>query len=148
MTGSLDEHPPPITQIGTTVLIQGDALPVLYRCVLAGIARHHRDGVASPPLLHELRAQLYRATTTTMSPARHKDAGQPQPVSGCTCQHGDDWIGAGEAAALLQLSRRQVQRMCAEHYWGGADTIRVGRTWALRRAPVLALAAERRKAAE
>ena len=36
--------PPPITQVGTTVLIQGEALPLMYRATLALIARRHRDG--------------------------------------------------------------------------------------------------------
>lgn len=36
----------PITQIGTTVVISGDALPLLYRATSALIARRSRDGLA------------------------------------------------------------------------------------------------------
>jgi hypothetical protein len=57
----------PITQTGTSVQIQGDALPLMYRATLALIARRQRDGVAAQPLLQEARAVFYRACT---SPAR------------------------------------------------------------------------------
>ena len=36
--------PPPITQTGTTVLIQGAALALMYRATLTLIACRHRDG--------------------------------------------------------------------------------------------------------
>ena len=137
-------HSPLITQRDGVVVISGDAVPLLYRATIALAARHHRDGLASPALLHTLRAALYGATT---SPPRRKVSMAMDTSACCTCQDGDDWISAGEAALLLGLSRRQVQRMAAKHYWGGAGAIRVGRTWALQRAPVLALA-ERRKAAK
>ena len=51
---------PPVAQRDFAVLIQGAALPLLYRAVLTLAARHHRDGLASPPLLHEIRTALYR----------------------------------------------------------------------------------------
>ena len=62
-------HPPPITPVGGGVLVQGEALPLLYRATLALAARHHRDGLSSPPMLHTLRAELFRAT---MSSPRHQ----------------------------------------------------------------------------
>ena len=60
--------PPPVVQHDGVVVISGEALSVLYRAVLSLAIRHRRDGVASPPLLHQARAALYRA----MSPQRHK----------------------------------------------------------------------------
>jgi hypothetical protein len=131
--------PPPITQIGTTVLIQGDALPLMYRAVLALAARHNRDGITPPPLLHELRAALFRATT--MSPPRHELANALASSSCCDCQNPRDLCTTSDAAALLQLSRRQVQRLAAGP---GGLGVRVGRTWAMHKAPVLALANERK----
>jgi excisionase family DNA binding protein len=136
--------PPPITQDGDTVLIRGAALPMAYRATLALILREHRDGVTPSPLLHQLRRELYRATT--MSPPRHKDAGHTTGGPCCNGQGASDWCSVGEASALLGISRRQVQRMATDRSGGGLEAIRVGRTWALRKAPVLALA-ERRKAA-
>jgi len=37
--------PPPITQVGRTVVVPGPAIPLLYRCALALIQRRHRDGL-------------------------------------------------------------------------------------------------------
>ena len=51
----------PITQSDDGVLISGAALPLLYRSVLALIARRSRDGLAASPLLLEARRTLYRA---------------------------------------------------------------------------------------
>ena len=58
-----------IVQHDGAVIVTGDALPTLYRAVLALAARHHRDGVAPPPLLQQLRAALFRAAT---SPPRRR----------------------------------------------------------------------------
>jgi len=132
--------PPPITQRDGVVTVQGDAVPMLYRCVLAGIARHHRDGLSSPPLLHQLRAALFRAV---MSVPRHElaDAGTAAPC--CACQNGS-LIGTAQAAEILSLSPRQVTRLAAQNVGLGR---RLGRAWVLRSGAVLALA-ERRKAAK
>ena len=77
--------PPPITQHDGVVTVQGEALPMMYRAVIALAVHHHRDGVASPPLLHTLRAELYRAL---MSVPRHElaDTGTAAPC--CACQNG------------------------------------------------------------
>jgi excisionase family DNA binding protein len=134
--------PPPITRHGDTVTMRGEAARLLYRATLALLARHRLDGIVSPPLLHEARTVLFRATT--MSPPRHKDAGHTIGSTQSNGQEACDWLSVGEAAALLQRSRRTVQRMAAEPRRGGLETIRVGRTLALRKAPVLALADRRR----
>jgi len=136
---------PPITQTGDSITIRGAALPLMYRATLALAVRHNRDGITPPPLLHQLRAVLFRATT--MSPPRHKDAGRTTGGPCCNGQGVSDWCSVGEASALLGISRRQVQRMATDRSRGGLEAIRVGRTWALRKAPVLVLA-ERRKAAK
>ena len=73
----------PITQIGTTVLIQGAALPVLYRACLALIARRSRDGQAPSPLLQEARRTFYRVC---MSAQRRKGAAYHLAESRCNGQ--------------------------------------------------------------
>jgi hypothetical protein len=132
---------PPVVAHDGVIVVSGAAVPLLYRAVLALAIRHRRDGVASPALLHELRTVLYRATT--MSPPRHKVSHVYESSSCCGCQGECDWLSVGEVSSLLGVSRRQVQRMAAESSRrGGLDAI-VGRTWALRRAPALALAERR-----
>ena len=136
--------PPPVQQIAAGVLIQGEALPLMYRAAIALIARQHRDGLAASTLLHEARTAFYRATS--VSQARHQVGDHAPAESCCTCQDGD-LIDTGAAANLLGLSRRQVQRLAADP-WGGVGGVRVGGTWALDRGAVLALATAReRKAA-
>ena len=60
----MTDTPPPITQDGTTVVIRGEALPLLYRAVFALRLRQHRDGIAPTPLLTEAIRVLYWATTS------------------------------------------------------------------------------------
>ena|ERR1700752_809244 len=76
-----DDAAAPITQVGITVLVQGAALPVLFRACLALIARCSRDGLAADPLLQLARTTLYRAC---MSQPRHEEAplSAPGPYSG------------------------------------------------------------------
>ena len=122
------------------MIIRGEALPLLYRATLALAARHRRDGVSSPPLLHDARTALFRATT---SPPRHELATAVDTSACCKCQNGDDWINVAAAARLLSVSRRTVQRL-AEHDADLLGARRIGSVWALKRSAVLALADERR----
>ena len=92
-------NPPCVIQHDASITITGEALPMLYRAVIALAARHHRDGLSSPPLLHTLRKELFRATT--MSPPRHKDAGHTIGSTQSNGQGACDWLSVGEAAALL-----------------------------------------------
>ena len=100
---------PAITQRDGGVLIRGDALPLMYRCTLALIARRHRDGLAVTPLLQKARTTFYRAC---MSPARHRDDAHTLAESRCAGQDGA-LINSAAAAHLLGLSRRQTQRLAA-----------------------------------
>ena len=138
--------PPPITQHDGVVIVSGDALGLLYRATLALAARHRRDGLASPSLLHDVRTALYRATTTAMSAPRRELSNALDTSACCTCQNGDDLISVAAAARLLAMSRRQVQRL-AVHDADLLGARRVGSIWALRRSAVLAYVA-RRKAAK
>ena len=134
--------PPPITQHDGVVTVQGDALPLLYRGVIALVARYHRDGLSSPPLLHILRTELFRAST---SQPRHRLAKTLPAGSCCTCQDGE-LVSVAAAARMLSVGKRQVQRL-AERDAEILGARRIGSIWALKRSAVLALA-ERRKAAK
>ena len=131
--------PPLITQRDGVVTVQGDALPLLYRGVIALAGRHHRDGLASPPMLHTLRAELFRAT---MSQQRHQLAETLPAGSSRTC-HDSAYVDSAAAAQFLGLSRRSAQRLAAN----GLDAVRCGSIWLFDRGAVMALA-ERRKAAK
>ena len=129
-----------ITQRHDSVTVSGEAAALLYRATLALILREHRDGVTPPPLLHQLRRQLYRASLQRHALATDSD------TSPCwDDQSACDWCDTAEASALLGLSRRQIQRMARAP--AGLDAIQTGRIWLLRWAPLLVLA-EQRKAAK
>jgi hypothetical protein len=129
---------PPIVQAGDCVTIRtAPMLATTYRAVLLGIRQRRADGLPPGDLLQLARA-LRRAH---MSHERHEvapDSSDPPRWNG---QDPSDLISVADAAGLLRLSKRQVQRLAASP--GGLDGVRVGRTWMLVRAPVLALAEER-----
>jgi hypothetical protein len=131
----------PVQQLGGTVTIQGaPLLAAAYRAVLLGIRQRRHDGLPSSDLQQLARA-LYRAHTEAASQTRHEVApggNDPPRLNG---QDPSDLISVADAAGLLRLSKRQVQRLAASP--GGLDGVRVGRTWALAKAPVLALAERR-----
>lgn len=130
-----------IEQRGDSVAIQGrPLLGAAYRATLLGIAHRRANGVPSGDL-QELARLLYRAYT---SPQRHEIASAADTPAGLNGQDRDSWIATDEAAVLLGRSRRQVQRMARAP--GGLDSIRVGRTYAVRLSAVLALAQQRKKA--
>jgi len=135
---------PPITQTGDSITIRGAALPLMYRATLALAVRHNRDGITPPPLLHQLRAVLFRATT--MSPPRHllDETPPPGPCSAC---HDSDLIDSATAAQLLAVSRRTMQRLAATDDGSLLGAVRRGSIWLYRRGAVVALA-EQRKAAK
>jgi excisionase family DNA binding protein len=115
-------------------------LAATYRCVLAGIARRRRDGLPAHDL-QQLARELRRAHEMSLQRQKLAAVVVDQPRWDHQ-QTRDDWCTTGEAAELLGLSRRSVQRMAKDP--GGLDAIRVGRTYLLRSAPLLVLAAERR----
>lgn len=130
-----------IEQRGDSITVTGrPLLGEVYRAVLNHITRRRTNGAPSDEL-RQLAKALFRAYE--MSPTRHEidTAADDQP---CSKSQGDDLISVGEAAALLGLSRRSVQRMAAGP--GGLSAVRIGHTWALHRSVVLALAQQRRQA--
>ena len=136
----MSTDPPPIQLRGDgAVLITCEAVGMLYRATLALAGRHHRDGLAPPPMLHTLRAELFRAT---MSQQRHQLAETLPAGSSRTC-HDSAYVDSAAAAELLGLSRRSAQRLAAN----GLDAVRCGSIWLFDRGAVMALA-EKRKAAK
>lgn len=140
--------PKPIVQHDCTVLIQTpEMLAAVDRCVLLGIRQRRPDGLPAHDLL-ELAKTLFCAHTAATSRSRHELVDSVPAESCCEGQGASDWCSVGEAAALLRLSRRQVQRPAADSRWGGVDGVCVGRAWMLRRVPVLALAKVREREAK
>ena len=130
-----------IEQRGDSVTVTGrPLLGEVYRAVLNHIAHRRANGTPSDDL-RQIAKQLYRAY---MSPTRHEFDSAADTAAGSKRQD-DDLIGVGEAAVLLGLSRRSVQRLAADP--GGLSAVRVGHTWALRRSSVLAYIAQREAAA-
>jgi excisionase family DNA binding protein len=76
-----------------------------------------------------------------MSLERHEIGASTPALSGLNGQDPSDLISVADAADILRLSKRQVQRLAASP--GGLGAVRAGRTWMLAKAPVLALAKER-----
>ena len=124
------------------VVIRGQALQLVYRGLFSLRLRQHRDGIAPTPLLTEAIRVLYRACVELqMSQKRHFLASNTVAEAGCNGQDGAEPIGVSEAAVILSLSPRQVQRLAAQN--GDLGGIRVGHAWALDRRAVLALAERR-----
>ncbi len=96
----MTSEPPPVIHDGDCVTIQGEALVLCYRACLALVMRQHRDGVASPPLLHDLRAVLYRAVMS--APGHEIDTGAAT-LSCCGCRDGADPISVADAAKILEV---------------------------------------------
>jgi excisionase family DNA binding protein len=134
--------PPPITQHDAAVTIRtAPMLAATYRATLAGIARRRADGLPTADL-QQLARELYRAHTIAVSRSRRKVVAGAASASRSNSQDGANLIGAGEASALLGISRRTVQRRAADPR-GGLGGVRVGRAWAFDRSAVLALSERR-----
>jgi ABC-type dipeptide/oligopeptide/nickel transport system ATPase subunit len=80
-----------------------------------------------------------------MSANGHEFASYQVVESHSDSQDEDDWIDVAAAAELLVVSRRHVRRLAPSLSPGQAK--RIGTSWALRKAPVLALAQERKRKA-
>lgn len=130
----------PVQQAGSAVLVQGRAaLDLLAKCVLAQIREVQRNGYSVEPY-----AQLLRTIhTARMSQPRHEFASYQVVEAHSNSQDVDDWIDVAEAAEVLAVTRRQMQRLTLKQFAPG-DVKRIGNSWALKRAPVLALAEQRK----
>lgn len=129
-----------VMQVGGAVLIQGkEGLDQIAKCVLAQIRELNRNGYSSAPYA-QLLTTIHAAR---MSQPRHELVSYQLVESHSDSQDVDDWIDVAEAAAILEISGRQMQRLAREFAPGHVRSI--GTSRALKRAPVLALATQRRK---
>ena len=71
---------------------------------------------------------------------RRKPPGHVRDVRDMTDSEAGDWIGGADAAQILKLSPRMVQRYAVEH--GRLESIKAGHKRLYRRADVIRLAAE------
>lgn len=128
-----------VQPVGDTIVVQGpEALSDLARCVLARIRLDRLNG-ASPARYAGLLAAIH----TAMSESGHEDAEPAARQTHSTSQDGDDWMSTTQAAQLLGVTPRQARRL-APRMSGG---VRVGNTWVFAKAPVLALAEQRKRKA-
>ncbi len=126
-----------IEQHGDSVTISGrPLLGEIYRAVLNHIAHRRANGTPSDDL-RQLAKLLYRAY---MSSQRHEIATRTDDQP-CWNSQDSDLIDSAEAARLLTVSRRQAQRLAAS-----GSGHQGGPVWMYRRAAVLALAQQRKKA--
>ena len=127
-----------IEQHHGSVTISGAAdLAALYRCTLLGIRQRRHDGLPSSDL-QQLALALRRAHD--MSQPCREVAPAVTTTTGWEDQQARDWCNVAEAAEILRLSKRQVQRLAGSP---GGLGVRVGHTWRFRRARLLVLAKER-----
>lgn len=104
---------PPLQRFGGVVLVQGQAVTDAYYLVSVGL-RAVRHGTAPIPgrfvLLQAALAAASAEARAVAASGQHDVAPvAPQPHSA-----GEDTIGTVEAASILGLSNRQVQRLAAD----------------------------------
>jgi hypothetical protein len=127
-------EPPAVQQLGSAVLLQGQALTDAYYLVSAGIREASRSGYPTG------RFEEIRRAIRDASRRRQSDVAERELLSHSgNDRSAVDTIGTAEAAALLGIGFRNCQRKAKE----GLGR-RVGGRWVYDRALVIA-EAERRK---
>ncbi len=127
---------PPLQRFGGMVMVQGVAVADAYYLLSVGLRDVRRGGAAVPGRFLQLQADLAAAAAEArVSAVGQHDAAPvaPQPHS-----EGEDNIGTVEAAGILRLSHRQVQRIAAD-----LDGRFIGGCWCFDRRTVQAYAAHR-----
>jgi hypothetical protein len=130
-------EPPAVQQLGAAVLVQGAVLRDLYILLLKGIPELTACG-HSPSRLHVLKSQVGRAL---MSARGQSVAKAPAVQQDSRSTAVTDLMSVADAATEMEVSERTMRRLAATHQLG----VRFGSSWALRRADVLSLKAERLK---
>jgi hypothetical protein len=120
---------------GGTVILQGITVIRCAAMVDRGVRAARRDGIAPSPDITALAEVLTAA-------ARHVMQRQHDVVQVSTPQRSDQEIGSAQAAAILHLGIRQVQRIARS--LGGRRT--PSGTWAFDSDTVTAYALERQDA--
>ncbi|MGY4101609.1 helix-turn-helix domain-containing protein [Nocardia sp. R16R-3T] len=108
---------PEVQRFGPAVVLTGAAVPNVRRCLIAAAKALRRDGIAAPPWLLVLIAELAAAAAEVGHADR--ETGVPQASSMTTTT-----IGSKEVAEMLGCSTRQVRRLART-----LEARRVGKTW-------------------
>jgi len=127
---------PPLQRFGAAILLQSVAVADAYYLLSVGLRATRRGGAAVPGRFLQLQAELAAAAAEVrVSAVGQHDAAPvaPQPHS-----EGEDSIGTAEAADILRLSHRQVQRIAAD-----LDGRFIGGCWCFDRLAVQAYATHR-----
>ncbi len=127
---------PPLQRFGGMVMVQGVAVQDAYYLLSVGLRGTRRGGAAVPGRFLQLQAELAAAAAEVRASAtgRHDVA----PVAPQQYSEREDTIGTAEAAGILRLSHRQVQRIAAD-----LDGRFVGGCWCFDRLAVESYAAHR-----
>ena len=132
---------PPVQRLGRAVLLQGPVLlEVRHLLALGARERQRRDALAPSPGLRHLLAVLSEAVAEdgAMTPPRHGDVAAGAGPGDSGVERVEE-ITTDEAAAILALGRRQVQRLAPSI---GSRKV-PGGALAFDRGAVLAYAAQR-----
>lgn len=127
---------PPLQRFGAAILLQGSAVEDVHYLASAGLRGRRAGGAAVPRQYLQLQAVLAAAAAEVRAAASGQHDGgpvAPQPHSA----HEDN-IGTAEAARILRLSNRQVQRLAAD-----LDGRIIGGCWVFDRLAVQSYAAHR-----
>jgi len=129
---------PPLQRFGGMIMLQSVAVADAYYLASVGLRATRRDGAAVPGRFLQLQAELAAAAAE----ARVSAVGQHDvaPVAPQPHSEGEDNIGTVEAAGILRLSHRQVQRIAAD-----LDGRFVGGCWCFDRLAVQSYAAARNR---
>ncbi len=127
---------PPLQRFGGMVMVQGVAVADACYLVSVGLRDVRRGGAAVPGRFLQLQAEFAAAAAEVRAAATGQHDGAPvapQPHSAR-----EDTIGTAEAAGILRLSHRQVQRIAAD-----LDGRFIGGCWCFDRLAVQSYAAHR-----
>ncbi len=103
---------PPLQRFGAMVMVQGVAAQDAYYLLSVGLRAVRRGTTPIPSRFLLLQAELAAAAAEVRASATGQHDGAPvapQPHS-----TREDTIGTAEAAGILRLSHRQVQRLAAD----------------------------------
>ena len=127
---------PPLQRFGGMVMVQGVAVQDAYYLLSVGLRGTRRGGAAVPGRFLQLQAELAAAAAEVRASAtgRHDVA----PVAPQQYSEREDTIGTAEAAGILRISGRQVQRLAAD-----LDGRFIGGCWCFDRLAVQSYAAHR-----
>lgn len=96
----------PVQHLANAVVLSGPALADTYYLICAGIRYTRRNGY-TPDRFRALQETLGNAAAAAAHPRHRDDAPTPEIAHSPP----DELIGAQEAAHMLGLSKRQVQRI-------------------------------------